>query len=328
MKPSSTPPFHTEQIKRQAAVIGKIRDAVLQVFVGQEQVVEILLAGFISGLHVLIEDVPGVGKTTLAKSLAASVNLDLARIQFTPDLLPGDITGVTVWSPEKRQFIYKQGAIMHQFILADEINRASPRTQSSLLEAMQEETVSVDGRSYPLPQPFFVIATQNPSEFVGAFPLPEGELDRFGLSFSIGYPHRKEEPDILNRFRSSDPLAYAHPVAEPGDITLIRRLVREIHVSAGVQDFMLEISERTRSSRYVDLGASPRASGHLQLAAQARALMSRRAFVVPEDILAMARPVLAHRLVLSAEARKDSLSSADLVQQIVAKSRIPVGIKL
>jgi MoxR-like ATPase len=205
---TSIPAFRVseQRIQRTSSIVDSIRETVRKVFIGNEKIVDLLLVGFLSGLHVLIEDVPGVGKTTMAKSLAASVNLDFARIQFTPDLLPGDITGVTVWDQNERAFVYKEGSIMHQFILADEINRASPRTQSSLLEAMHEETVSVDGRSHPLPQPFFVIATQNPTEFVGAFPLPEGELDRFGLSFSVGYPQRGEGRQILDRIRFQDPL--------------------------------------------------------------------------------------------------------------------------
>jgi MoxR-like ATPase len=317
-----------QQIQRSVSVINPIRNAVRQVFIGKETIVDLLLVGFLSGLHVLIEDVPGVGKTTLARSLAASVNLDFARIQCTPDLLPGDVTGVTVWDQTERRFLYKEGAIMHQFILADEINRASPRTQSSLLEAMQEETVSVDGRSHPLPQPFFVIATQNPTEFVGAFPLPEGELDRFGLSFSVGYPHREEGRQILNRFRFRDPLAGLEPAASPEDILSIREVVREVYVDAKIQDYILEIVERTRSSSDIRLGASPRSSQHLQLAAQARALMSRRGFVVPRDVQSVAVPVLAHRLVLSAEARLSRKSPSDVLESVVRSCTIPVGIKI
>jgi MoxR-like ATPase len=264
----------------------------------------------------------------MAKSLAASVNLDFARIQFTPDLLPGDITGVTVWDQTERSFVYKEGAIMHQFILADEINRASPRTQSSLLEAMQEETVSVDGRSYPLPQPFFVIATQNPTEFVGAFPLPEGELDRFGLSFSVGYPGREEGRKILNLIRLQDSMRTLEAVASPDDLIDIRGMVRNIYIDTKVQDFILEIVERSRSSPDIRLGASPRASQHLQLAAQARALMNRRGFVVPGDVLAVAGPVLAHRLVLATDARLSHKSSEEVLELILRNSAIPLGIKI
>jgi MoxR-like ATPase len=317
-----------QQIQRTVSIVNPIREAVRQVFIGQESIVDLLLVGFFSGLHVLIEDVPGVGKTTLAKSLAGSVNLDFARIQFTPDLLPGDITGVTVWDQTERAFVFKEGAIMHQFILADEINRASPRTQSSLLEAMQEETVSVDGRSYPLPQPFFVIATQNPTEFVGAFPLPEGELDRFGLSFSVGYPRREEGRQILNRFRFRDPLEGLEPVASPEDILELRALVREIYVDPKVQDYILDIVERSRHNKFIRLGASPRSSQHLQLAAQARALINQRGFVVPEDVRLVAVAVLSHRLVLSSEARLSHKSAAEVTEMVVRSSTIPVGMKI
>jgi MoxR-like ATPase len=327
---TSIPAFRIseQRIQQTVAIVDGIRKAVRQVFIGKETIVDLLMVGFLSGLHVLIEDVPGVGKTTLAKSLAASVNLDFGRIQFTPDLLPGDITGVTVWDQPERAFVYKEGAIMHQFVLADEINRASPRTQSSLLEAMQEETVSVDGRSYALPRPFFVIATQNPTEFVGAFPLPEGELDRFGLSFSVGYPQREEGRQILNRFRFQDPLQTLQAVASPEDVLAIRALVREIYVDPKVQDFILEIVERSRDNDYVRLGASPRASQHLQLAARARALMNRRGFVVPNDVLKLAQPVLAHRLVLSTEAGLSHKSAKEVVELVVRSSAIPVGVKI
>jgi MoxR-like ATPase len=327
---TSTPAFRVseQRIQRTSSIVDSIRETVRKVFIGNEKIVDLLLVGFLSGLHVLIEDVPGVGKTTMAKSLAASVNLDFARIQFTPDLLPGDITGVTVWDQNERAFVYKEGSIMHQFILADEINRASPRTQSSLLEAMQEETVSVDGRSHPLPQPFFVIATQNPTEFVGAFPLPEGELDRFGLSFSVGYPQRGEGRQILDRIRFQDPLETLEAVASPDDILEIRALVRQVYIDPKVQDFILEISERSRNSNYIRLGASPRASQHMQLAAQARALINHRGFVIPNDVLTVVQPVLAHRLVLTTDARLSHKSSADVLALIVRNSAIPVGIKI
>ncbi len=217
---------------------------------------------------------------------------------------------------------------MHQFVLADEINRASPRTQSSLLEAMQEQTVSVDGRSYPLPQPFFVIATQNPTEFVGAFPLPEGELDRFGLSFSVGYPGKEEGRQILNRLRFRDPLEGVEPVASPEDILQIRALVREIYVDAKVQDYILEIVEQSRSNKFIRLGASPRCSQHLQLAAQAWALMNQRGFVVPKDVLSVAVAVLSHRLILSTEAKLAHKSAAEVTELVIRGSSVPVGIKI
>ncbi len=296
------------------------------VFVGKESQIHTLLVAFSAGLHVLIEDVPGVGKTTLARCLAASVGLDFGRIQFTPDLLPGDITGMTIWSPEKREFLYKEGALMHQFVLADEINRASPRTQSSLLEVMQEGSVTVDGTTHKLPQPFFVIATQNPVSFLGAFPLPEGELDRFGVSFSLGYPAPEEETEILSRFQEKDPLQELGPVATPKDILRIRGSLRHIHVSDAVKRFIVDIASETRSSSHLKLGLSPRASQHLMLAAQGEAFLRGRDFAIPEDVLELAPAVLAHRLILSAEARMENIHPRQIVARILGKVRIPTGL--
>lgn len=306
--------------------IKRIADTISKVFVGKEEVIRVMLTGFISGLHVLIEDVPGVGKTTLARTLAAGVGHDFSRIQFTPDLLPGDVVGMTVWSQEKKDFIYKKGAIMHQFVLADEINRASPRTQSSLLEAMQEESVTVDGRTYRLPEPFFVVATQNPSDFIGTFHLPESELDRFGISFSIGYPHIDDEREILSRFQTESPLTGLESVTGPGEILQIRKLVRLIFVSDKVKGFIIEIANRTRSNQYVRLGASPRASRHLQLAAQARAFLEGREFVIPEDIVEVTVPVLVHRIILSSQARMEGRTPGDIIEKILRECKIPTGL--
>ena len=295
-------------------------------FVGKKETVRTLLTGFISGLHVLIEDVPGVGKTTLARALASAVGLDFTRIQFTPDLLPGDILGMTVWEQEKQEFVYKKGAIMHQFVLVDEINRASPRTQSSLLEAMQDESVSIDGVTHSLPSPFFVVATQNPSDFIGAFHLPEAELDRFGMSFAVGYPLGSEERQILARFQDADPLKEVQPLMTPEELVEIRKSVAEVHVAEEVRDFIIQISNKTRASKFIRLGASPRASLHVQLAAQAYAFMDGRTFVIPEDVMAISEPVLAHRLILSAEARMENKTADEIVRQIIRECEVPTGI--
>ena len=298
-----------------------------KVFVGKEAQIHTLLVAFSAGLHVLIEDVPGVGKTTLARCLAVSAGLDFGRIQFTPDLLPGDITGMTVWSPEKREFLYKEGALMHQFVLADEINRASPRTQSSLLEVMQEGSVTVDGTTYKLPQPFFVIATQNPTSFLGAFPLPEGELDRFGVSFSLGYPDGDNEMEILSRFQEVDPLQELQPVSNPETVLGTRAIIRRVHVADNVKRFIADIASETRSSSHLKLGMSPRASQHLMLAAQAEAFFQVRDFVIPEDVLGLAPAVLAHRLILSGEARMEGIDPRQIVSRMLGKVRIPTGIE-
>jgi MoxR-like ATPase len=314
------------ELQRKAELVRLISESIAKVFVGKEAQVHLLLLGFTAGLHVLIEDVPGVGKTTLARCLAATVGLDFGRIQFTPDLLPGDITGLTIWSPERREFIHKAGAVMHQFVLADEINRASPRTQSSLLEAMQEGSVSVDGRTYRLPEPFFVVATQNPVSFLGAFPLPEGELDRFGVSFSLGYPDEGHEIEILARFQQVDPLKTLKAVAAPEQILEARALVRQVQVKEQVKRFIVRIAAETRVSSLLKLGLSPRASQHLMLASQAEAFCRHRDFVIPEDVLEVAPAVLSHRLLLSADARMEGLSSKQVLSRILGRQPIPTGV--
>lgn len=313
------------QIASYAARIRGIAETIERVFVGKEQVVTLLLNGVVAGLHVLIEDVPGVGKTTLAKALSHSLGLDFVRIQFTPDLLPGDIVGMTVWRQDTQEFVFKAGTIMHQFILADEINRASPRTQSSLLEAMQEQSVTVDGRTYQLPDPFVVVATQNPSSFAGAFQLPEGELDRFGIAFSIGYPGELDEREILRRFQVTNPLPEITAVITPPELREIRDAVRIVHVANPIRDFIVEIVKKTRQHPMIHLGGSPRAGVQLQTASQGHAFMQGRSYVTPEDVMALAVPVLAHRMVLSPEARVGAKSAPAVVQEVVKEVKVPVG---
>lgn len=316
-----------EQIQVARAKINRIIESISRVFVGKRDLVTILLNGFISSLHVLIEDVPGVGKTTLAKALSSSIGMDFTRIQFTPDLLPGDIVGMTVWSQEKRDFVYKEGAIMHRFILADEINRASPRTQASLLEAMQEGSVSVDGHTFRLPTPFFVVATQNPSDFTGVFQLPEGEVDRFGISFSIGYPTRDDEKEILKRFQVENPLEELQSVIKLAEILDIQRMVASLHTSDHIRDYIIDIVDKTRSNRYIRLGASPRAAQHLQRAAQGRSFLAGRTYLIPEDVKEMTASVLAHRLVLSSEARMSNKSAREILGEILKECKIPVRLR-
>lgn len=296
------------------------------VFVGSEQIVHNLLIGFFGSLHVLIEDIPGVGKTTLAMSLARSTGLDFGRIQFTPDVLPGDILGMTVWSIEKHDFLFKPGAIMHQFILADEINRASARTQSSLLEAMQEEKVTIDGVTHRLPEPFFVIATQNPISFTGTFLLPESQADRFGLSFSIGYPEADNEIRILERFREKNPLNELSAVADSAQIISLRHDVGTVHVERSVMDYLVRVAAATRENRKIKLGMSPRATQHLLRASQCEAMLQGREFVIPEDVLSVARLVIPHRLVLAGEARMENMSAIAVVEEILSTIRLPTGI--
>ncbi len=310
---------HHERIRALESNIGGV-------FLGKQRQVRHILLGFVSGLHVLIEDVPGVGKTTLARCLAASAGMDFGRIQFTPDLLPGDIVGMTVWNAETREFEFKSGSIMHQFILADEINRASPRTQSSLLEAMQEGSVTVEGVTHRLPDPFFVIATQNPVSFIGVFHLPEGELDRFGVSVSIGYPDAADEGRILDQ-HGYDPLKELPSVVTPEEVRELRLVVRSLTVAEDVRDYIVALANLTRSSPLLRLGMSPRGAQHVMLAAQAEALLSGRDFVMPEDVIAVAPVVLNHRVVLSADARMDNMSADDVVQGLLKAVPIPAGLR-
>ncbi len=306
--------------------VRELKSRIHTVFVGKERAVHNLLIGFLSGLHVLIEDIPGLGKTTLAMTLARASGLDFGRIQFTPDILPGDILGMTVWSAEKREFVFKEGAIMHQFVLADEINRASARTQSSLLEAMQERTVTVDGRTVSLPEPFFVVATQNPSSFTGTFLLPESQTDRFGVSLSIGYPASGEEVTILKRFKTDNPIDDVVPVVSGEEVMRMRVAARLVRTDSRIDQLLVAIAENTRKSPKIRLGMSPRATQHLMLASQTQALFEGRDYVIPEDVLAVVHGVLAHRLVLSAEAKVGNQNVHNVIDEVVRKTPLPTGI--
>lgn len=309
-----------------AGLAERVKREVRKAFVGADEPLELLLTGFFGGLHVLIEDIPGVGKTTLARSLAASAGLDFGRIQFTPDLLPGDITGVTVWSQESRSFVFKPGAVMHQFVLADEINRASSRTQAALLEAMQEMSVTVDGVTYPLPAPFTVVATQNPLTFTGTFPLPEAQIDRFGLSISLGYPGEADEIVILDRFHEVDMFRELDTVISPEEVASIRSLCRDVRVDEKIKRFLVDIAERTRKHPLLRLGMSPRATQHLLRASQARAVLRGRDFVIPEDVLQVGEPVLRHRLIATAEARMENKTPSSIVQELLDRVEKPSGL--
>ncbi|MGD9201266.1 MAG: MoxR family ATPase [Chitinispirillia bacterium] len=304
----------------------EITTNIKKVFLGNGHVVDKLLIGFMSGLHVLIEDIPGVGKTTLAKCLARVTGLDFGRIQFTPDLLPGDILGFSVWSREKEEFIFKPGAIMHQFVLADEINRASARTQSSLLESMQEKHITVDNKTYDLPDPFFIIATQNPISFEGTFKLPEAELDRFGISFSIGYPDREAEKEILNLDFDTDISKKLRNFLNKDDIKKMRLLIKEIHTDEKIVKFLLEFVNLTREHRYIKLGLSPRGSQHLLRAARAKAFLEKRDFVVPEDLKEIIPLVVSHKIIPSADARMEKIKTRDIIDSLLSRLPLPTGL--
>jgi MoxR-like ATPase len=284
-------------------VIERIRTAVASVVVGKHEAVDQLLVALLCRGHALLEDVPGVGKTLLARSLAATMGCTFRRIQFTPDVLPSDVTGSSVFDQRRADFEFRPGPVFTQILLADEINRATPRAQSSLLEAMEERQVTVDGHSLPLPEPFIVLATQNPIELEGTFPLPEAQLDRFLLRVSLGYPSREEEDAIIRRFDDDDPLARLSPVVSPVEVVALQHQRGRIVVSDPVRTYLLDVVRSTRTDGRVALGASPRSALALHRAAQAHALLQGRSFVLPDDVKALAVPVLAHRLVLTSQAR-------------------------
>ncbi len=310
------------------SVPDRIRAAVATVVVGKMDVVDQLLVAVLCRGHVLVEDVPGVGKTLLARSLATVIGCSFRRIQFTPDVMPSDVTGSSVFDQRVAEFEFRSGPIFTQILLADEINRATPRAQSALLEAMEERQVTVDGVTRILPEPFLVLATQNPVELEGTFPLPEAQLDRFLLRVRPGYPSLEEEDAILRRFERDDPMARLVPVASEEDILRLQRQREEVLVGDAVRAYLLEVVRSTRQDKRLLLGASPRAALSLHRASQARALLRGRAFAVPDDVKALAPAVLAHRLVLAADARLHGESPEGVVRQILATVAVPVEDEL
>jgi MoxR-like ATPase len=296
-----------------------------KVIVGKRQSIELIVIGLLCHGHVLIEDVPGVGKTMLARSLARSLDCMFNRIQFTPDMLPSDVTGVSIYNQQKNKFEFRPGPIIGQIILADEINRATPKTQAALLEAMEERQVTVDGATHPLPQPFMVLATQNPIEYEGTFPLPEAQLDRFLLRLRLGYPNILDEMRIMDDQKLRHPLESLKPVVKVKEILRAMEAVRRAYVSPAVKRYIVELSARTRQSSDVYLGASPRGSLALARAGQARAALYGRDYVLPDDVKALAVPVLAHRIIVSPAARLRDLGSDQIVQEIVHTSPAPGG---
>ncbi|NLN42520.1 MAG: MoxR family ATPase, partial [Clostridiales bacterium] len=272
-----------------------------------------------------IEDVPGVGKTTLVSALAKSLDLTFRRIQFTPDVLPSDITGFSMYNFKTGEMEFHPGMVMGQVILADEINRSSPKTQSSLLEVMEEGQVTVDGKTYPLPEPFIVLATQNPVEYIGTFPLPEAQLDRFCLKVTLGYPSKRQEMLILSRFQYNNPLDSLQPVANKDDIIKLQKLTREVRVADAIRDYITSLVSMTRDHPDLTLGASPRGSLFLMRASQAHALLDGRNYVIPDDVQKMVIPVLAHRLILKPEARLKDMTPERILKSIINTVYVPIG---
>lgn len=294
-----------------------------RVIIGKRSVIEHILVALFSEGHVLIEDVPGVGKTQVVATLARSVNGIFNRVQFTPDLMPSDIMGFSMFNPATREFEYRKGAAMCNFLLADEINRTSPKTQSSLLEIMEENQVTVDGKTYQLPRPFMVLATQNPVECFGTYPLPEAQMDRFFLKLSIGYPGKNEEKLIIDRFGSENPLTGLEPVASISELIELQNQVKEIKMEDCLKTYIVEIIEATRKSQDVILGGSPRGSLNLYRASKAWAFIKGREYVIPDDIQTMAVPVLAHRIIMNSGAKMKNITAENVVNEAIMKVKVP-----
>lgn len=309
-------------------VMRKIVENMSKIIVGKEKVSRLLVIALAAEGHILLEDVPGIGKTTMAYAMAKSVGLSFNRIQFTPDILPSDITGFSVYNQKINEFEYRSGIIMSNIILADEINRTSPKTQASMLEAMEEKQVTVDGKTYKLPRPFMVVATQNPVEYMGTYPLPEAQLDRFLMKISIGYPTKAEESSILYRFQKSNPLHELEPVATLEDLIALQSHVKNVRVDESLTAYIVDLVTATRKHDMVALGCSPRASLSLFRAAQAAAVYDGRDFVIPEDIKDLAVPVLNHRLVLKQEAKIKRISNENIISEIVNRQNVPVKAKV
>jgi MoxR-like ATPase len=308
-------------------VVTQLQRSIARAIFGKEDVIQLALITLLARGHLLIEDVPGVGKTTLAQALAKSFHCTFQRIQFTSDLLPSDVLGVSVYNPESRDFEFRSGPIFANVVLADEINRTTPRTQSALLEAMNEAQVTVDGRTLPLPQPFLVIATQNPVEHHGTYPLPESQLDRFLMRIKMGYPSHETERQILRSRASADPIDNFEPIADVSDVLAMQEAVTRIKVDSSLHDYALEIVNRTRKSDQLALGVSPRGTLMLQRAAQARAFLEGREYCLPDDFKQLAVAVFSHRVVAStrhASLQKKSETTETVLREIVDSVRVPL----
>ncbi|MFY7066817.1 AAA family ATPase [Nocardiopsis changdeensis] len=310
-------------VEEVVAVADRIRGAIETVIEGKPEVLRIALTVLLSEGHLLIEDVPGVGKTMLAKALGRAVDCSVQRVQFTPDLLPGDITGVSVYHQERREFEFNPGPVFANIVLGDEINRASPKTQAALLECMEERQVSVDGRTRPLERPFMVVATQNPADMEGTYALPEAQRDRFMARVSVGYPSPQAELDMIDSHGTGSPLEGLAAVTDAGTVRRLADLVRGVHVAPGMRRYIVDLVNSTRTSPDLDLGASPRATLHLVRAARAHAALEGRHYVVPDDVQNLAVPVLAHRLLVGPQAQMERTAPERIVADLVARLPVP-----
>jgi MoxR-like ATPase len=306
-----------------AETFAAVVDNVSRVIRGKREVIRLMLLTLVAEGHLLVEDVPGVGKTSLAKSLARSLDVSFGRVQFTPDLLPSDVVGITVWNRSTSTFEFRPGPVFHSIVLGDEINRASPKTQSALLEAMAEEQVTIDGATHRLAPPFMVIATQNPIEFEGTYPLPESQLDRFLMRIDIGYPDREAELSVLDTHGRRSTLADLRPVASADDVARLIATARDVHVGDDVRRYLVELADATRRHPALALGMSPRATLGWMRVARALAAEDGRDFVTPDDVKALAHPVLDHRLALTPEAQLQQRATADAVDDVLRTVRVP-----
>lgn len=309
-------------------MLERIIDSISEKFIGKRDTIEKVVAVLLAGGHLLIEDVPGVGKTTLAKSLAGCLSCGFTRIQFTPDTLPSDVMGMSIYNMGTGKFEIVQGAIMNNIVMADEINRTSPKTQASLLEAMQEGQVTIDGKMFKLPKLFMVIATQNPIEHAGTYVLPEAQLDRFMMRLSLGYPDKEEEIEMLRRVLGNIEESVCEPVASEQDVIFMRHEVNDVKISRAIAGYVTDITRKTRSAGEIILGASPRATVALIKASQAMAYIAGRDYIIPDDVKRIAADVLTHRMIYAPSAFRDRQSEYEFVEEIVSEIKVPDGLKV
>ncbi|CAI8707949.1 MoxR-like ATPase [Brevibacillus sp. IT-7CA2] len=315
-------PIKLEQVN---PAIASLIDNIEKVLIGKRSVIEMMVAAVLANGHVLLEDVPGVGKTMMVRALSKSISGEFKRIQFTPDLLPTDVTGVAIFNQKSLEFEFRQGPIFANVILADEINRTSPKTQSALLEAMEERSVTIDGATYRLEEPFFVMATQNPLEYEGTFPLPEAQLDRFFMQLSLGYPTVEEEMRMLSRFSAANPLEELQPVMTTAELAELQRQVSTIKVTEGIKEYIVRLCHRTREHHHIYLGVSPRGTLALFRAVQALAFVRGRDYVIPDDVKELVPFVFAHRMIVKPEARLEGATVDRVLAMILSETRVPVS---